>query len=549
MKKKKIVIIGGGGHGKVVIDAIKCAGGFEIYGIVDAAISKGTSVSGVPVVGGDEALRGIYKKGIKQAIIGVGSIGDCEARKTIYKTLKKIGFTLAKVIHPKAIVAGDAKIGEGAFIAAGVTVNPGTRIRKNVILNTRSSVDHDCDIGDFVHIAPGIVLSGTVKVGEETHIGTGARVIQGINIGRRCMVGAGSIVRSDLKDNARILPLARHIQKRIGEKVFIIAEAGVNHNGDLETAKKMVDAAKEAGADAVKFQTFKAKRIISKSASKAIYQKKSTGKAGSQLEMVKKLELDADAHKRLVSYCGKKGIIFLSSPFDLESIDLLNSLGLDIFKIPSGEITDLPYLRKIGGLRKKVIMSTGMAGLDEVKQALRILTKAGTKKENIAVLHCNTEYPTPYEDANLFAILSIKEDLKVDVGYSDHTLGIEVPVAAAALGASIIEKHFTLDRHMKGPDHRASLEPDELKFMVRSIRNIEKALGSGIKKPSPSELKNRGLARKSIVAQRFIRKGERFTDDNITTKRPADGICSMEWDEVAGRTAKRDFVEDELIEI
>ena len=332
------------------------------------------------------------------------------------------------------------------------------------------------------------------------------------------------------------------------KRTFIIAEAGVNHNGSLELAKKMVDVAAEAGADAVKFQTFKAEKVISRYAQKAEYQKRSTDASESQLDMVRKLELDEAAHKELFAYCRSKDIIFLSTPFDLDSIDLLNQLGLEIFKIPSGEITNLPYLRKIGALKKEVILSTGMADLGEIEDALDVLIKAGTVRENITVLHCNTEYPTPFEDVNLRAMLTIRAAFPgVQVGYSDHTLGIEVPIAAVAMGATVIEKHFTLDRNMEGPDHKASLEPDELKAMVQAIRNIEKALGNGIKKPSPSELKNKPVARKSIVAARDIKEGEEFTEENLTAKRPGTGISPMRWDEILGKHAQKKYVEDELI--
>lgn len=335
----------------------------------------------------------------------------------------------------------------------------------------------------------------------------------------------------------------------MNERVFIIAEAGVNHNGNIDNAKKLIDAAVEAGADAVKFQTFKAERIISRYAPKAEYQKETTDAGETQLEMVKNLELSEAEHDELVRYCSMKGITFLSSPFDLESVDLLINLGLETFKIPSGEINNLPYLRKISKQNRRIIISTGMANLGEIEDALDILIEEGTKKDNITVLHCNTEYPTPYEDVNLRAMLTIKEAFNIDVGYSDHTLGIEVPIAAVALGASVIEKHFTLDKNMEGPDHRASLEPDELEVMVRAIRNIESAMGSGIKKPSLSEAKNKSVVRKSIVAATSIKKGDLFTESNLATKRPGIGISPMRWESVIGRTAKRDFREDEVIEI
>lgn len=330
-------------------------------------------------------------------------------------------------------------------------------------------------------------------------------------------------------------------------KVFIIAEAGVNHNGKLDLAKGLVDAAKDAGADAIKFQTFKAEKVISRYALKAQYQKRTTSCKESQLDMVKKLELSFSQFRELYEYCKKKNMLFLSTPFDLESIDFLMQLGLSIFKIPSGEITNLPYLRKVGGLRKKIMLSTGMADLKEIKNALDILTKSGTSKKNITILHCTTEYPAPLEDVNLLAMLTIKDAFKVNVGYSDHTLGIEVPVAAAAIGAAVIEKHFTLDRNLPGPDHKASLEPDEFKQMVKEIRNIEKALGCAAKKASPLELKNQLIVRKSIVAATNIKKGEILSEKNITAKRPGTGLSPMLWDKIIGKKSRKDFLEDELI--
>ena len=330
---------------------------------------------------------------------------------------------------------------------------------------------------------------------------------------------------------------------------FIIAEAGVNHNGSLDLALKLVDQAVAAGVDAVKFQTFKAERIITSNAPKAFYQQQKTGNAESQLEMVRKLELDDHTHEKIFQYCEEKGILFLSSPFDLQSIQLLNRLGMQIFKIPSGEIINLPYLRELGALRKRLIMSTGMANLGEIEDALVILIKAGTSCQNITVLHCNTEYPTPFEDVNLQSMLTIKAAFPgIRVGYSDHTMGIEVPIAAVALGATVIEKHFTLNRELEGPDHRASLEPGELKKMVSAIRNIERAMGNGIKKPSPSELKNKFIARKSIVAACRIDPGEIFTSENLTVKRPGTGASPMLWDQIMGRQATRAYSEDEFIE-
>lgn len=331
--------------------------------------------------------------------------------------------------------------------------------------------------------------------------------------------------------------------------VIIIAEAGVNHNGSLKMAKEMVLAAKKAGVDYIKFQTGIPEKVISKFAEMADYQKTNVGVKESQLDMVRKIMLPKDEFQELKEYCDEQGIKFMSTPFDLTSIDVLKPLDMDYWKIPSGEITNLPYLRKIARLHQPVILSTGMSCLGEIEDALRVLTEEGLSKDQISLLHCNTEYPTPFEDVNLQAMVTLGKCFGVRVGYSDHTKGIEVPIAAVAMGAQIIEKHFTLDKTLPGPDHVASLEPDELEAMVKAIRNIEKAIGTGIKQVSSSEKKNIAIARKSIIATRDIKAGEVFTEDNLTVKRPGSGISPMRWDEVIGQTAKRDFVEDELIKL
>jgi N,N'-diacetyllegionaminate synthase len=331
-------------------------------------------------------------------------------------------------------------------------------------------------------------------------------------------------------------------------RVLIIAEAGVNHNGSLILAKQLIDKAVEAGVDIIKFQTFKSEKLVSKAARQAEYQQRNIGKKDEgQLAMLKKLELSQADHEELIAYCQKKGIRFFSTAFDMDSIDFLHSLKMGLWKIPSGEITNYPYLRKIAQYHEPVILSTGMSELSDVEAAVKVLVDFGVKKELITILHCNTEYPTPYEDVNLKAMLEIGSKFGVSVGYSDHTKGIEVPIAAVALGATVIEKHFTLDRNMEGPDHKASLEPDELKAMVVAIRNIELALGSGHKCVSESERKNIEIARKSIVAACPIKRGDVFTEDNLTVKRPGNGISPMRWNEVIGRTAIKDFEEEEMI--
>lgn len=332
-------------------------------------------------------------------------------------------------------------------------------------------------------------------------------------------------------------------------KTLIIAEAGVNHNGSLDLAKQLVASAAAAGADLVKFQSFITGKSISRQAPKAEYQKSTTGTDESQYEMVRKLELSRADHEKLIEECRRHGIGFFSTAFDSNSFDMLIDLGLNQVKIPSGELTNLPLLRHMTRLGMPVILSTGMAGLGDIEAALDVIEKAGTPRSLITLLHCTTEYPTPMEDVNLRAMISLKSAFGVEVGYSDHTSGIEIPIAAVALGATVIEKHFTLDRSLPGPDHQASLEPQELKAMVDAIRNIERALGDGIKRPSASELKNKPIARKSLVASRPIRAGEAFDADNLDSKRPGTGISPMRWDEVIGRTAPRDFAADELIEL
>ena len=334
-------------------------------------------------------------------------------------------------------------------------------------------------------------------------------------------------------------------------RVIIIAEAGVNHNGDMLIAKRLIDVAVDAGVDYVKFQTFKSENLVSKTAKKAEYQIENTKDASeNQFQMLKKLELSHVQHLELISYCERKSINFFSTAFDLDSLEYLHSLGLKMVKIPSGEITNLPYLRKAASLFREVIVSSGMSTMEEIDEAISIFLEAGIVREKITILHCNTEYPTPMKDVNIRAMLSIKEKFGTKIGYSDHTLGIEVPIAAVALGAKMIEKHFTLDRNLPGPDQLASLEPEELKNMVLAIRNIELAIGgSGIKEPSESELKNIVIARKSIVAKSNIKKGERFRENNITTKRPGNGVSPMKWDIVLGKVATKDFEMDDLIEL
>ncbi|MFQ9796397.1 MAG: N-acetylneuraminate synthase [Bacteroides uniformis] len=331
---------------------------------------------------------------------------------------------------------------------------------------------------------------------------------------------------------------------------IIIAEAGINHNGSIELAKLLIDEAVESGVDYIKFQTFKSENLVTRTAKQADYQKKNIGDSdNSQYNMLKELELSEEQHFELIEYCNKKGIKFFSTAFDMDSIDFLTSLNLGLWKIPSGELTNYPYVKKIASFGEPVILSTGMSSTEEISDTVNLLVSCGLPKEKITILHCNTEYPTPMCDVNLLAMNSIKKRFQTEIGYSDHTVGIEVPIAAVALGAKVIEKHFTLDRNLPGPDHKASLEPSELKAMVSAIRNIEQALGSEEKKVSSSEMKNKAVARKSIVAAKAIKAGEMFSEENLTVKRPGIGISPMKWESVIGQVAIRDFEQDELIEL
>ncbi len=375
MRKEKIVLIGGGGHARVVIDAIRCATAFDIAGIVDNALKAGSNVAGINVLGADDELAKVYKKGVRYAFIGVGSVGHCDARRAIDAKIRKIGFHLPAVVHPGATVAAGVVLGDGTFVAPSATINPGVVTGRNVIINTSASVDHDCAIGDFAHIAPGAVLSGGVVVGEGTHIGARSVVNQYKKIGKDCLIGSGSVVTDDIPSGRKAFGNPCRVRVPLSKKsrVFIIAEAGVNHNGSLETAKKLIDAAVAARVDAVKFQTFKAEKLVSNMAEKASYQKKNMpGRKESQLEMLKKLELSGRDFMELKKYCDGKKIIFLSTPFDMESVDLLDGL-VPLYKISSGNITDIPFLRHVASRNKPIILSTGMSTLAEVEQAVEVI--------------------------------------------------------------------------------------------------------------------------------------------------------------------------------
>jgi N,N'-diacetyllegionaminate synthase len=525
---ESIVLIGFGGHAKSVADCIEKRGLYSIAGYTDEKICVACKY---PYLGTDDELEAIFDRGVRNAAVCVGYLGKGEVRKKIYCRLKEIGYKLPVIADESAVVSESAVIGEGTFIGKDAVINADAKIGKMAIINTKALVEHECVVGDFAHVAVAAVLCGQAKVGTAAFVGANATLLQCMSVGDGAVVPAGMTVRRG---------------KRM-KRVCIIAEAGVNHNGDFGLAKKMVDAAHEAGADYIKFQTFVPEKLVSKYAGKAEYQKETTGADESQLQMLKKLALSDDEYAGLNEYCRKVGIGFISTPFDDDSIDLLSGFDMDFWKIPSGEVTNLPYLEKIAATHKPIVLSTGMCSLDEVRAAVEALSRNGAGK--ITLLHCTTQYPAPYEDVNLNVMETLRMEFGVEVGYSDHTKGICVPVAAAAMGACVIEKHFTLDKKLEGPDHKASLEPDELKEMVEAIRCVEKAMGTGEKKVTASEAGNRAVARKSITAAVDIKKGEILTEENITTKRPGTGISPMKWHEVLGTRAVRDFEADEMIEV
>lgn len=445
--------------------------------------------------------------------------------------------------------------GAGLFVGKLAVVNSEAHIGENVIINTKALVEHGAHIGNHSNVSTNTTVNGDVQVGNECFIGSSSVINGQIVIGDSCTVGSGTVVIHNINYGSTVVGVPGKVIKedeKMREKIFIVAEIGCNHNGDPELAKKMVEIAKECGVDAVKFQTFKADLLISKYAPKAEYQKKVTSSDESQLEMTKKLELPFDKFIELEKYARGLGLEVFSTPFDFESIDFLAGYQQKIWKIPSGEITNLPYIEKIAKLpiiNKQIVLSTGMSTIAEIEEALNILTKNGMKEEDITILHCNTEYPTPYEDVNLLSIPYLKEKFpKYKIGFSDHSQGYFDGVAAVPYGITFIEKHFTLDKNFEGPDHKASVLPEELKLLCEGIRAVEKSMGKYKKIVTNSERKNKIVARKSIIAKVKIKKGEIFTEENLTTKRPGNGISPMNWYKILGKKAEKDFDIDELIE-
>ena len=547
----KLLLIGGGGHCRACIDVIRSTNKYDIIGILDLTAKVGGNVDGVPIIGTDDDITE-YLPNVDQCLITVGQIGNGSIRKRLYeqvleaaKVLSDNNDIFATVYSPRSHVSPDASVAMGSIVMHDVVVNAGAEIAENVILNTMSLVEHDAKIGSHTHISTRATVNGDASIGSESFVGSNAVIFNQCIVGDSSIIGGGQIVRQNVDSKAR----PKHV-KRQATDTFIIAEAGVNHNGDINNALKMIEVAARAGADAVKFQTFRAEALTTNYAEKAQYQKHNTEQSESQQQMLKALELPESAYQQLVEHCESLDIEFMSTAFDERSMDFLIDLGIKRIKIPSGELTNVPFVRHCAGKDLPVILSTGMATQEEVDSAISVILTSGLAADKLSVLQCNTAYPTPFEDANLNCIKTFAEGSVIgQVGYSDHTLGDEAIIASVALGARIVEKHFTLDRSLPGPDQLTSLEPDELKALVTKIRHIERALGDGIKQPSESEIENIAIARKSIVASADIKQGEVFNETNLTTKRPATGISAANWDDVIGCLAKRDFAADELIEL
>ena len=537
------VVVGGGGHASVLVDVLHRLG-HRVIGYT-APDPHGARLT-VPYLGRDEELADRVAVEDVIAVLGLGKVGVDDGRMTAWAILADQGLRFPPVVAPSAVVQGGVDLGAATVVLDGAVVATGSRLGRGCIVNTNASVDHGCSLDDDVHVAPGATVSGDVTIGRDCLIGVGAAVIQGVTHLRRHPRRRGRHHRRR-RDRARYLPRhpgeARAVTS--APRTWVIAEAGVNHDGSPERALELVDAAQRAGADAVKFQTFRADRLVTAGAAKAAYQRTTVPGDEGQYAMLKALELGEAALRRVRDRCDEVGIEFLSSPFDAESADLLDALGMRTFKVPSGEITNLPFLRHLGAKRKPVILSTGMAWLGEVETAVRTLQGAGAT--DVTLLHCVTEYPAPIEQVNLRAMHTLREAFGLPVGYSDHTTGIEASIAAVALGATVVEKHFTLDATLPGPDHKASLEPPAFAEMVAAIRRVEAALGDGRKQPAPCELANLTVVRKSLVAARDLVAGTRLGAADLAAKRPATGIAPTAWDEVVGRVLRRDVRADELL--
>jgi N,N'-diacetyllegionaminate synthase len=534
---KQLVIFGSGDFAKEVYFIAK-KNGFNVFCFVSKDVEE-LKIEGIEVIKENDFFQENYNLDYF-----IAYSKDTEARNKILNNIKKNNY-LGKpvnIIDPTASIEMGVNLGEGIFIGSNVSIGFAAKIEDFSLIHMNTSIGHDSIIGFNSILLPGCRIAGKNNLGENCFLGSGTVTFPSIKITGNTVVGAGSLIRSNITSSGKYFNIQKSAIAPIQEKIIIIAEAGVNHNGKLEFAIELANKAKDAGADYVKFQTYKTEKLVSIDAQLADYQKINSSE-NNAFEMLKKYELSFHDFEVIKKHCEKIGIGFLSTAFDLESLNFLNSLNIDFIKIPSGEITNYPLLTEINKLGKPVILSTGVSELNEIEDALKILNQI----QDITILHCTSEYPAPIESLNLNAILHLKSKFQLQVGYSDHSKGILAAIAATAIGASIIEKHFTLDKNLDGPDHQASLEPSELKEMITQIKNLKLMLGDGIKKPSEAEIKNKLNIRKSIVASRFIAKNEIISESDLMTLRPGNGISPMEIPNIIGKKAIKDFHKGELI--
>ncbi|HLD00371.1 MAG TPA: N-acetylneuraminate synthase [Candidatus Nanoarchaeia archaeon] len=588
----KIIILGASGFGKEVLSMLQSVPEMEPVGFIDPNLElKGQVINGLPVLGGDEMLPKLRAEGISQAVIAVG---DYKARSKLASLLKNNGFNLPTLIHPQSYVNRRVKLGEGVLIYPGVVINADATIGNYVLVNSGCTIGHEVIVEDLVNINPGVNIGGNVRIKTGAYLGIGSSIIQKIVIGAGSIIGAGAVVIRDVPDfmvavgvpakvikpvggnnplsdspkigiselqpdypkpvgsNTGSLPISKPLEITVGNRkigdghpVFIIAEAGVNHEGNLETAKRLIDVAVEAGADAVKFQTFKAEKLNTRTAPKAQYHIETTGQGGSWFDLLKKEELTEEMHYLLADYCRKKGIMFLSTPYDEDSADLLEKLGVPAFKIASTDLTNIPLLEHVAKKQKPIFLPTGMGSYAEIEEAINTIRNQGNN--NLVVLQCTANYPAEIKNANLAVLSEIRRRYTVLVGYSDHTLSEVIPIAATVSGSCLHEKHFTLDKNMSGPDHRTSCNPEELKQLVKHIRLAETCVGNVESKPTKSELENIPRLRKSVVANTNIPQGTIITRSMLAAKRPAAGLHPRHLYDFLGKKAKVNLVEDEFM--